>query len=113
MKREAKQILDEEMANERKLGLYVSIFVVIFLIMISGLYIPYSSNNIYGKTITFTAEQTEEGSKPKAKIQLESGRTVIARHQKRLRFKYGEKVEVVERKTIIGRPRYEVLRYAP
>jgi len=60
----------------------------------------------------YTAEQTEMGSKERVTVRLESGRKVLAKFPQHLSFRRGKKVELIERRALLGRHSYNVIQYA-
>jgi hypothetical protein len=112
MRPEVKKALDEEQSKERKVLLYGVLLFVVVAVTLGSIFIPVTSKSIYGITISYTAVQTDEGSKPRVKVKLESGETIVAAFPKHLVFKYGEKAELLEGRTLVGKPTYRMVRYA-
>ncbi len=111
MKYSAKKLLDKELAIDKRNGVYGAIIVLVVVIIFGCIFIPFSSNTVYGKTITYTARQIEYGSFPRVKVELESGQRIVAKLPGNMTFKYGHKVEILERKTLFGKPIYNVTQY--
>ena len=111
MKKELRDKLDKELRKVRK---YVYIGIVFILIASLTLFFPFTpltSRTLEGTTIKYSAHVTDLGNRPFVMVKLDNNETIKAKLPTKLKYRDGGRVEVVEKKTIIGARTYVVARY--
>ena len=111
MRREIRDVLDKEQAGERRKVLVTIAGLLALAVLFGAVYVPVEVKTVYGTMEAYTGEQTEMGSKERVTVQLESGEKILAKVPQHLSFMRNRKVEVVEKRALLGRRSYSVIKY--
>ena len=112
MRPELKKKLDRESNRASGRVLLIAFLFLSIVLMTYGLtYFPLSVKSIQGESISLTAKQTDVGSLPRMRVRLDNERIVRAKMTHSQPFISGSKVNIEERKTVIGIKRYRFLSY--
>ena len=108
---DVKKELDKFQNRQRKQILFGILLTIVFMLILGSIYFPVSTYTVLGKTVALTALQTDEGSKLMVKVELVSGKSIIAVFPEYLVYQKGKNGEILEGHTLIGKPTYRFIRY--
>ena len=111
MRPELKAKLDQESKRDNRGWLIAVLITILAVFLYALIFMPISSKNVQGEVITLTAIQTEVGSLPRLRVELENGHIVHAKMTRNQAYVAGATVTLEVRKTIAGLTRYRVLTY--
>ncbi len=111
MRSDVKTELDKLQNKQRKQILFGILLAIIFMLILGSIYFPVTTYTVLGKTTALTALQTDEGSKLRVRVKLDTGKTILAIFPEYLAYKKGKKGEILEGHTLIGKPTYRFVRY--